>query len=102
MSEAIVISDINPFQSAEGTQRTVAGQEHNYGTVNPHGMGTVNVPQQPVQPQVVNAGVQLVDNLPVNNNPENLAQVYIPDQVLAPGQAQVQAPTFVSASFTLS
>ena len=97
MSEAIVISDVNPFQYAEGTQRTVAGQEHNYGTVNPQGMGTVNVPQQPVQPQVVNAGVQLVDNLPVNNNPENLAQVYIPDQVLAPGQAQVQAPTFVSA-----
>lgn len=98
MSEAIVISDINPFQSAVGTERTVAGQEN---VINTQPMGSVNLPPQaPVAPQapvvqaapVVNAGVNLVDNIPVNNNPENLAQVYIPDQVLAPGQAEVQAP----------
>lgn len=92
MSEAIVISDLNPFQAAQGTARTVAGEENIISTPQ-QGMGTVNLPPQaPVVQQPVQAGVQLVDNLPVNNNPENLAQVYIPDQVLAPGQQQVVAP----------
>lgn len=80
MSEAIIISDLNPFESAVGSQRTVAGQEHTIDGAN-NNLGSVNVNN--------NAGVKFIDPGMVNSNPENLAQVYIPDQNLAPGQSQV-------------
>ena len=87
MSEAIIISDLNPFQSAEGSARTIAGQE---GVITQEVVESLEA-VQPAQP--VNAGVTLVDSVaPVNNNSNNLVQVYIPDQVLAPGQAPVAAP----------